>query len=137
MKKQIQYNKNWMNKQKGKGLCIFCKNDKLKYSNLCEIHYFKSISSSLLRNRDKWEELRDIFHAQEGKCFFTGKDLILGLTAGLDHLEPRSTRPDLTSDVNNVRWVDKRINQMKGDMPVKEFIELCKLVSIKSEIGML
>ncbi len=127
--KQNIYNRNWMNKQKKKGLCIFCKAKRLENSNLCENHFFKSIAMSVLKNKDLAEDLRHLFYLQEEKCYISGIKLTLGLNAGLDHILPISKRPDLTSELGNVRWVDKTINRVKRDLPLTDFINLCEKVA--------
>ncbi|MCX6748696.1 MAG: hypothetical protein NT076_03755 [Candidatus Pacearchaeota archaeon] len=131
--KKRAHDRKYMNNQKEKGLCIFCKNKNLPDSRLCESHFFKSKATAILRDRKKWEELKDLFYAQNKKCFITGKELVLGINASLDHLEPISKSPELASDVSNVRWVDREINLMKRDTPILEFIETCHLISKRHE----
>lgn len=127
--KRTLYNKKWSEKQTQKGLCIWCKNKKLKHSNLCEKHYFIVIAQSTLGDRRMAEQIRELYFLQDGKCYITGEKLILGENAGLGHLLPQKKRPDLKNDINNVRWVDKKINEMKRDLTTTEFIDICKKIA--------
>ena len=83
------------------------------------------------------EKLYDQLEKQKYKCFYTGVVLIPGENAGLDHLKPGSKNPDLTNDLNNVVWCDKRINNMKGNFSYEEFIEICKKILDFGESGRL
>lgn len=135
MKNQTQWNKNWMNKQKFKGLCIFCNIESLEYSNLCEKHFFLSLASSTLGDRTKAEDLKHLFHLQDKKCYLTGEKLILGLNASIDHIISQSKRPDLKNNMKNVKWCSKKVNEIKRDLSYKEFIELCKKIISHSEMS--
>jgi CRISPR/Cas system Type II protein with McrA/HNH and RuvC-like nuclease domain len=75
------------------------------------------------------EQIKELYYLQDGKCYITGEKLILGKNAGLDHLLPQNKRPDLKNDINNVRWVDKKINEMKRDLTTTEFIDICKKIA--------
>ena len=90
---------------------------------------FKSVASSTLMDRTKADDLEHLFYLQEEKCYITGKKLIIGDNAGLDHLIPKSKNHNLISDINNVRWIDKKINEIKRDLTIDDFISLCKLVA--------
>jgi len=74
------------------------------------------------------QDIKNLFYLQDGRCYITGKKLILGVNAGLDHIEPRSQRPDLVGSLKNVRWVDKKINEIKRDLSYGEFIDICRMV---------
>lgn len=123
---QTEMNKRWMKKQEIKGLCIFCKNKSLEHSKMCEKHYLISMAVSTLKNRRLADELLTLFNLQNGKCYLTGRKLIFGLNAGIDHIIPRSKNSNLISDIRNVRWIDKKVNEIKRDLTDKEFVKLCK-----------
>ena len=125
---QTQMNQKWMSKQESKGLCIFCKNKSLKYSKMCQRHFLLSIATSTLKNRGLSEELLELFNLQNGRCYLTGRKLIFGLNAGLDHIIPRSRNKELSTDIKNIRWIDKKVNKVKSDLTDKEFLKLCKEV---------
>lgn len=48
---------------------------------------------------------------QQGKCAISGKPIILGVNASIDHIRPISQRPDLAFELSNLRWVDIKENQ--------------------------
>ncbi len=123
---QNENNKRWMKKQELNGLCIFCKTKSLKHSKMCERHFLMSIATSTLKNRKLADELLLLFNLQNGKCYLTGRKLIFGLNAGIDHIIPRSKNKNLISDIRNIRWVDKKVNEIKRDLTDKEFVKLCK-----------
>lgn len=80
------------------------------------------------------KELWDKFIEQERKCAYTGIILTLAknnedhkkgnYTASIDRIDSSKGY-----EKDNVQWVHKRINIMKGNMSEEEFIEWCKLVS--------
>lgn len=109
------------------GLCLDCKNPVFGESKYCKKHWLESFSFKYKLNAD------DLFlklEQQEYRCAFTGKTLIPGDNACIDHLTPRSIDPEKESDIDNVVWCDKRINLMKGNMTYKEFIDTCAIVAV-------
>lgn len=76
------------------------------------------------------EYLWELFQKQEGKCYYTGDDIFLGVrnqrggkTASLDRLD---SSKGYTED--NVVWCHKDINLMKRDKSEQEFYELCQKI---------
>lgn len=88
MEKKHNYNYNWGKRNNVKGLCFFCNEPKLPDNLLCSTHFFKMVATSTLKNRALWECIQEMFYAQEGRCYLTGRKLILGKNASLDHLLP-------------------------------------------------
>ena len=121
---QTRHNTTWMNRQKEKGLCLFCKEKSLPDSFLCETHFFKSVATSTFKNREMWEGLRTLFYAQESRCYLSGIDLILGKNASLDHIIPLSKGGN--QNIDNVRWCDKSVNVSKRAMSNEDFITMCR-----------
>jgi len=80
------------------------------------------------------EFIDNLFTSQNGKCALTGIDLILfpcykehqrtDITASLDRID---SSKGYTED--NVQWVHKVINIMKGSLNNSEFINISKLVA--------
>ena len=69
----------------------------------------------------------DLFLRQEKKCALSGLPLTFsrhGQTASLDRID--STIGYLPE---NVQWTHKAVNQMKMDLPEKDFINLCRTIS--------
>lgn len=79
------------------------------------------------------EEGWNLFEEQEEKCAFTGIEIAFWVGSG--RTRRRSTasldRIDSTKGytIHNVHWVHKRINQIKMDMPLDEFISWCRKVT--------
>lgn len=129
MKNQSKHNKAWMKKQIQKGLCVFCRDESLYKSSLCEKHYFKGRVRSVTGSYDNWEIIRDKFFESGEVCYYTGKKLVLGVNAGLDHLKPRSRFKHLKDSIDNLVWCDTKVNVAKRDLTNDEFIDVCKLVA--------
>lgn len=76
--------------------------------------------------KDAWEA----FESQHGKCAITNVEIKLGrrhreeTTASLDRIDNK-----IGYKKNNVHWVHKKINQIKMDMPLDEFISWCERVT--------
>lgn len=77
--------------------------------------------------------LWELFVEQDKKCAFTGLLLNFGKgkmgsnrTASLDRIDSSQDYTD-----GNVHWVHRRINVMKQDMTIEQFVFLCNLVSNK------
>lgn len=81
-----------------------------------------------------WEDAMAVFEKQGGKCALTGVDItlphschqaVVGLkTASLD-------RTDNTKGYihGNIQWVHKKVNRMKSDFTMSEFIYFCRQVA--------
>lgn len=78
------------------------------------------------------EEAWQLFLNQNRKCALTGQELTLtdtngstkDKTASLDRIDNNKGY-----EIENIQWVHKDINWMKGQFDSDRFIELCKLVS--------
>jgi hypothetical protein len=79
------------------------------------------------------EEAWNLFLKQERKCVYTGLPLAFirnfayghGQSASLDRINSYEA---YTSD--NIQWVHRKINLMKGTLSQDEFIQLCHLVGL-------
>ncbi len=117
-----------MHKQKLQGLCIFCREKTIGISNLCRVHYFKAIATRVLGDRNLAEDIENIFYVQEERCYLTGKKLVLGGNAELDHVLPISKYPHLSKSITNVRWCDKTVNRIKTDLEYEDLIKFCTAI---------
>lgn len=126
MSKQNDWNKVWMNRQREKGLCIFCKENKFGESALCEKHFFISVATTSLKDRTQWERLREVFYAQDERCYLSGRKLIAGKNASIDHIFSVRKNPEMRNKLENLRWCDKQVNHAKNDMSCEDFVALCK-----------
>jgi hypothetical protein len=71
----------------------------------------------------------DTFEAQGGRCVLTGVPLstngaFADITASLDRI---NNAEGYTKD--NIQWVHKKINMMRGDIELRVFIEACREIA--------
>lgn len=71
--------------------------------------------------------LMDLLRKQEFRCALSGKELT-PKNAELDHIVPRSKGG--SDDLDNLQWLDKRINRMKGQMSQEQFLDCCRKVAL-------
>lgn len=126
MKKQTIYNNNWSVKQNNLGFCRFCKNKKMINQKTCTICYLKVMAKNNLNDRSLHEKLYEKLVEQDFKCYMTGRELVLGLNASVDHVIPRSKNEELSKKIENIKWCDKRVNFVKRELTLDEFINLCR-----------
>lgn len=72
-------------------------------------------------------ELLKLAEDQGFLCALTGASIKDPLVASLDHKEPFSLTQD--NGINNLQWVLKEINKMKGTLSNDRFIQLCCMVA--------
>lgn len=82
------------------------------------------------------EDIWQKFLEQERRCALTGLELVFSRsveeeingvrTASLDRID---SSKGYTRD--NIQWVHKDINQMKMDLPLERFVELCRAVALR------
>lgn len=72
------------------------------------------------------KELMRLVKSQEFRCALSGLE-ITPESSELDHIIPYSKGGK--HEINNVQWLDKSINRMKGTLSNVEFIDLCKKVA--------
>lgn len=116
------------------GNCRICGKPRLPNSNWgCERHYIQeSIANAIgYRSAAYATQMQIKLHNQNYTCPYTGKKLILGLNAQIDHIQPRSRFPELQSNIDNLRWISAVANRAKGSLTHKEFILFCKNIASK------
>lgn len=114
---------------KEKGLCAECGKEKLCHCVCCVDCYMASASKQNLGTTKHRHELKERFFAEGSKCFYTGKELILGVNASLDHMNPVSRFGESANVPENLVWCDRAVNEAKKSMTKEEFIGLCKLIA--------
>jgi 5-methylcytosine-specific restriction endonuclease McrA len=125
----IQYKKK-TETRKTKNLCVTC--GKLppvpnSVQFRCTICYLKQVSRTWLGSTKHANWLLCLFNSQNGKCAYTGRSLILGIDAQLDHILPRSKEGKNIKE--NVQWLWKPINVMKQNLTEEEFWGIIRLLS--------
>lgn len=93
----------------------------------CGKCYFRNMAKLHLGSADRWTVLSGLFKRQHGRCAYTGENLVLGLTASLDHIVPISKGG--RSVASNLQWVTKIVNHAKNNMDHVEFVSMCKRVA--------
>ena len=122
-----RYGKKRRAKCKENGLCERCgKSAVIKGITNCRGCILRKLASRHLGSSERWLELDDLWKSQGGKCAYTGVAIDVGRGASIEHLVPTSKQGP--SDINNLRWVDRRVNIMKGDMSLYEFIQRCSQI---------
>lgn len=107
------------------GLCKHC-NRKAEFGTRCQEHWYKAQSSFSTGSIHNWASLKVLLEAQGFKCAYTGIELIPTVNANLDHIT--SKRDGGSDTIDNLQWVDARINRMKTDMSHDAFIAMCRLI---------
>lgn len=83
----------------------------------CYVHYFSP------ERRPLWVD--QVISKWTGRCFYTGLEIEVGATAGLDHMIPVSRAdtfgPAKVYHPDNLVWCHKSINILKGDKTADEF----------------
>lgn len=114
---------------KSKGLCAECGNFKALPDNIaCEKCYLKQKSRDHLGSVRGWRALRRLWSKQKGVCPYTGLHLTMGIDASIDHIKPKYLYPELAKDLDNLQWVHKTVNEMKGYQTEQEFLALINLI---------
>ena len=92
----------------------------------CEKCWFKKIAYTTTKSIKNWEAIRDLYKRQKGLCAYTGIKLVLGENTNLDHITP--VKKGGTHKINNLQWVDGKVNWMKYDSKEAEFLKTIKLI---------
>lgn len=112
------------------GCCVQCgKKRDLPAGLYCSEHLLRNQARRWLGSPNRWTELRDMLASQENRCAYSGEELTLGGNASIDHKIPRSRGGSDIRDIDNLQWVDWKMNRAKTDMTHDEFVSMCRLVS--------
>jgi len=123
-------------RQNNKG-CGECRGERSSGENNVNWNGYKNISGTLY-NRIKQNAksrniefkldisyLNNLWVKSKGKCALSGMDIDISKTASLDRID--SLKGYISG---NVQWVHKNVNIMKRDIPQKEFIKICRAISV-------
>lgn len=116
-------------------VCKYCSNKNNhpqgNYKNI-RLSFIKKYELHAKSRNKKWDlnldYLVNLAKKQNYKCALTNQDLIFkgdfnNITASLDRID---NNKDYVK--NNVQWVHKSINMMRGQLSIEDFIKNCKLV---------
>ena len=70
----------------------------------------------------RWKELRELLEKQDFICPLTGRELVPGENASLDHIIPKSRGGP--NKIGNLQWLDNNINFAKRNLLPDEFAQL-------------
>lgn len=107
------------------GLCQRCRVSPVRIGVFCEECWYKSKAQGF-GGSGNWKKLRDLLVSQDFQCAYSGKLLILGPDASIDHKIPRSRGG--SNDVSNLQWVSRTVNQMKTVFTHQEFLRACEVI---------
>jgi hypothetical protein len=121
------------------GICTYknCKNPIATKGNKMPACFDCWIKTLAQRHFVDPELLIKLWNKQDGKCYYTGINLIPGRSndwktmASLDHIIP--SKRGGTNEENNLRWVSYLINTMKSNMTHLEFLETCQTICKNSQ----
>lgn len=80
-----------------------------------------------LNDPTRGPDIKDLFARQKSVCPYTGRYLIPGKTASLDHRKPRSAGGG--DEISNLQWIHIDVNYAKRRMSEAAFYELCNSVT--------
>ena len=116
------------------GFCMRCgklpplKSNASKKRPFCEDCYIKNLSGTTLKTPKHWKLLKEKLKEQAYVCVYSGKPLVLGENASLDHIFPVSRFPEKISEPTNIQWVDLKVNHIKRDLTHEEFMNLIESI---------
>jgi hypothetical protein len=111
-----------LKKHKKNKWCRSCPTPLMKNSKTwCEKHWFAQVVYRYGFKLAGWRRAKSLLKQQNYTCPYTGRKLVIGVNASLDHKNPRSRFPHLKNDWNNVEWVDLYINNIKQTLTKEEF----------------
>jgi hypothetical protein len=124
-----QKHKERRGQRKAQRLCQDCGKPVMPNSEArCEFHFLRQmlnrrihVSSDALIERIKTKLME-----QKWRCPISGRWLVLGINASLDHILPKSKFPEKAQDIENLQWVDTYVNFAKHDMSQEELVTLCR-----------
>lgn len=111
------------------GKCYQCK-DPAEVGIMCYRHWFsRNIAAIRLGSKTLGPSVMELFEAQGKTCPYTGRKLVPGVNANLDHKMPVSRGGK--HELDNLQWVDSQINRMKTDMTHEEFLNTCRSIALR------
>lgn len=126
-KKVTAQNQRYKKNREKKGLCRHCKCVAIR-GKYCTKHWLSARSSDYKKQYGlAMSDLIKLYERQSGRCGYSNVPITIGKNAELDHKIPKSKGG--SNRLDNLHWVHKKINRMKGDLLQDEFVVLCKNVA--------
>ncbi len=118
-----QRRENWIDA----GLCQDCgsptesdRSGETKFFSRCSVCCLKMISSNVFGTTSNYIELEKLLEAQDYRCAYTGRVLILQHNCELDHIVPIAKAG--RHHIDNLQWVHRDVNKMKFDLQEENFL---------------
>lgn len=124
----IKHSQSRRRRNENAGMCRECGKERYYSSSYCSHHFIANIARPYKIPTSMWNDLLRKLEQSNFACFYTGKELVPGVNACIDHLYSRSQHPEKMSDLDNLVWCDKWVNRMKGHMSYQDFISLCQTI---------
>jgi hypothetical protein len=115
--------------------CSNKNNNPIGFIGSIRLSFFNKYELSALQRNKEWgitaEDASAVFDSQNGRCALTGIPIDAGasgcplteITASLDRIDN-----SVGYVVDNIQWVHKDVNMMRGSLSINRFVELCHLV---------
>ena len=115
------------------GLCPACGIDKPSAQSLeCWKCILKKLASRLWHKTSRWIELESLLNKQQQLCPYTGRLLVVGDNASIDHIIALAKGG--TNDISNLQWCDEVANYMKRHYSEKEFLQIIDEIAAHTKI---
>lgn len=117
------------------GVCRWCPSKATHESTACEYHFVYNLLKNWGRapTSDEvdavWTKLED----QNFECFYTGRPLVPGENASIEHLMPRKRYPNHVWTLDNIVWCDVVMNRLKGHMVPAEVLEFAQGIVARAD----
>jgi len=112
--------------RRNNGTCGHCDCPIFGKTMMCEKHFFMGKANDRIGDSSRWEEIQKLFYSQNQRCYLTGRLLVPGINASLDHIKPQSKNPELYNKIENIRWCDIDVNKAKNKLSNEELFKLCE-----------
>ncbi len=106
--------------------CTVCYNTPATIGDSCLYCWLRRTAGNATKSREDWSFLFRKLEEQRYKCKYSGKNLIPGDNASIDHIEPTSKGGN--NELDNLVWCDLAVNMMKSNLSLKAFLLLCKQI---------
>ena len=111
-------------------LCVDgCGQKTIGKSKYCLDCFCKAASRNAIGSNLLAKELKNKLIEQDFTCIYSGRKLVPGINASIDHITPVSKNG--LDNINNLQWIDTQINTMKTDMDHDDFLSTCYKIGNK------
>jgi hypothetical protein len=120
--------KAWRARRKASPNCMYCNEPRWASAHSCKHHFVEKLINNYGCSKDHVPRLLHRFDDQGGACFYTGKTLIPGENASLDHYFCKAHHPHLVAHPDNLVWCDVEVNFMKRKLTPEQLVSFAKSI---------